>query len=206
MPVVVGCIGFGSLIWQPALRPGGPLEAQGVRGGTVEDGGSWHPDGPTLPLELARHSTQDGQPYLAWVLVPGAAESPALWATLRLPAHAADDLDLSLLLASRALADREEAATHDIGRWPALADDPPRPESAAIDAWLRDQPLDGVVWTALPPRWQGTPQPPATDAALAWLRELEARGEAGHAREYVRNTPAQITSPLRRALTRDLGW
>jgi len=207
MAVSIACLGWGSLLWQPALETGAPLVSEGVRAGLVARGGSWHVDGPALPLELARHSfdTATRSPYLAWVIVPGVARSPVLWARLALAGPSGASVAVALDRAVVALAQREEAATRDIGRWPSeVATDWPCADDIA--AWARARGFDGVVWTALAPLWQAAATPPSVDEACAWCAERAARGEAQHARSYVGRTARQIDSPIRRALAQRLGW
>ncbi|MDO7896938.1 hypothetical protein [Pseudomonas citrulli] len=75
-----------------------------------------------------------------------------------------------------------------------------------IAEWARARQLDAVIWTALPPRFNGMEgQVPSADEAIAYLANLT--GEArDHAREYIRMTPEQIDTPYRRELVRRLGW
>jgi hypothetical protein len=206
MPLAVVCLGWGSLIYKPAHHAGAPLEAQGVRAGQVDAGGSWRADGPRLPLELARsaRSTDPDELYPSWVILPGGPESTTLWAPLRLPDEVGGDLDRGLLHAAHALAAREGVDVSRIGRWP--AGDPADAVTAVIATWADAHQLDGVVWTALTPRWLDAERAPTHDEVLDLLRELSARGAAAYAEDYIRCTPAQTTSPIRTAIERELGW
>ncbi|HET9621552.1 MAG TPA: hypothetical protein VFP84_09310 [Kofleriaceae bacterium] len=206
MTLAVACLGWGSLIWKPANHPGAPLEAHGVRAGLVEAGGTWHDDGPDLPLELARstRAIEADELYPSWVLLPGSPASTTLWAPLDLPEEVGTDRDRALLHAARALATREGTDVSRIGRWPIEA--AASAETEIIAAWADEHRIDAVVWTALPPRWHDAERAPTLDEVLALLRDLAARKAASHAEQYIRATPRQITSPFRAAIERELGW
>jgi hypothetical protein len=207
MALSIACLGWGSLIWKPANRAGAPLERQGIRPGISADGGSWNVDGPMLPLELARNATsEDGAPYSSWVITPGSPDSPAMWAWLDLSPDVGDDVDRALRFAAQALATREGAALSCIGRWHRLSDPMSYAAGEAIAAWAIAHHVDGVVWTALTPRWFDAERAPTRDELLGLLRKLVAEGRAGHAEEYVRRTPAQTRSPYRAEIEAELGW
>jgi hypothetical protein len=196
-------LGWGSLIVKPAHRPDAPLATTGVRPGLVDEGGSWAPDGPALPLELARTAyTPEGTPYPSWVIAPGVRPSPALYAPLHLPVAIASDFQRAMAASVRALAVREGIDESRVGTWPG----PSTAESDTIAAWAASHQIDGVVWTALAPKWLADERAPTEDDVLALVRDLIAKGQASYAEEYIRTTPAQIESPYRRAIERELGW
>jgi len=156
--------------------------------------GNWQPDGPVLPVEFARTS-QDGR--LTLVLTEGAAPVATLWVELEYA---------SVQAARDALRVRERTAPRFAGLWPG-----PAPlhtvGSKAIAIWAADRKLDAVVWTALPPRFQGHDGqgPGSADAAVQYLRGLDEVASA-KAREYVVRAPEQIRTPYRRAFEQQLGW
>jgi hypothetical protein len=77
---------------------------------------------------------------------------------------------------------------------------------ATIAQWLGQQGIDGVVWTALPPRTpEGEMAWPTTEELLAHLQPLEGRARA-RAEEYVRRAPPTIRSARRRRFEAELGW
>src|SRR5205809_11733 len=127
--MTIACLGWGSLVWDP-------------RGLPVQD--TWLYDGPLVRVEFARESS-DGR--LTLVIVPTGPEVRSLWAsfTVNTPADARDTL-----------AKREGVERHrekHIGVWSstdASESDPP-----SISAWARGLRLAAVVWTALPPRFEG---------------------------------------------------
>ena len=62
------------------------------------------------------------------------------------------------------------------------------------------------MWTALPPRSAGVEgRQPSVDEALAYLSSLQGQTRA-HARDYVHRTPADLDTPVRRAIERQLEW
>jgi hypothetical protein len=74
-----------------------------------------------------------------------------------------------------------------------------------IAAWLERQPLDGVVWTALPSRGpDGEETRPDFDRLLGHLKSLD--GEArDRAEEYIRRTPDSIETTYRKRFEEFLG-
>jgi hypothetical protein len=90
--MTIACLGWGSLCWDPQSLP------------VV---GDWHEDGPFLPVEFTRVSS-DGR--ITLVLTDGVQALPVLWAELD-----ATDLDQAI----SALANREDVRRLGaIGRWP----------------------------------------------------------------------------------------
>ncbi|WP_439213775.1 hypothetical protein [Duffyella gerundensis] len=173
----IACLGWGSLIWKTEALP-------------VE--GSWLTDGPQVPIEFSRVS--DGGELSTAICLNGATV-PVLWARL------ATD---SLPAACEALRQREQIPaerTDGVGRLVVG-------ESATgpLSQWARQNQLDAVIWTALPPRFallEG--RIPSVVEAIAWLAGL--RGEQQqHARDYIEQVPAQIDTPYRRAIKQQLGW
>jgi len=181
----IACLAWGSLLWKPGVLP---------------LAGPWRAGGPPLPLEFARVS--DGG-ELAIVLCEGAPDAPTWWAELDVP-------DLSR--ARELLRQREEIDP----RWAGLVGSvsvPPAgdalaagPWHARIAAWAVERGLNGVVWTALPPKSPGGASTlPSADEAVAYLRGLQG-DRAGHARRYVQQVPAEIRTPYRRVIEERLGW
>jgi hypothetical protein len=174
--MAIVCLGWGSLIWKPENLP------------TL---GDWQPDGPELPLEFARQS-KDGRVTL--VLTEGAQVSPTLWAQLDVP-------DISV--AVDRLAKRENTNAARIGMW-----SPQQARTATcsdvIGSWALERGFEGVVWTALPPRWDGqNDHVPTLPRVLSYVASLE--GEAFDlAAEYVFKAPEQVQTPFRAALTQEL--
>lgn len=174
--MTIACVGWGSLVWNPKSLP-----AQLP----------WQVDGPTLPVEYARQS-KGGR--LTLVLVETAALVTTLWAPLRV--HSLSD-------AVEALRMREKTKSGWIGRWPS-AD--PLPFVEEMGVWAEKKALSGVVWTALPPKFNGIDgRVPTAEEAVYYLAGLEGRASTD-AEEYVRNTPRQIRTTYREYLEANLGW
>jgi hypothetical protein len=175
----VDAIGWGSLLWNP---------------GALHCSGGWQRDGPDLGIELARTS-RDGR--LTLELVEAARAAPTLWAELDYA---------SPTQAQEALAGREACDVHSIGLWPGK---PPRhaPAAAAIAAWTAERRLDAVVWTALPPKFNGIEgtAPASEHAAIDCLRSLPGPAQTA-ARRYVERIPSQVRTAFRSAIEAELGW
>lgn len=176
----IACIAWGSLLWKPQ-----PLKLSS----------GWHRDGPLLPLEFCRQS--DDFPELALALCEGARPVPTYWAYL-----ATGDLRAARTM----LGAREQirpGSADCIGSIPSL--DGAR-ENPVIAAWMRAKGLDAVVWTDLPPKFDGVDhRPPSAGQALAWLAGLQG-AEREKAEDYVRRTPAHIDTAYRRLFEKRLGW
>ena len=179
MPIV--CLGWGSLIWDPRELPISP---------------KWETDGPELRVEFARQSS-DGR--ITLVIAEEAIPVPVLWSTLSV-----DSLDD----ARQALAWREGISDsfleRSIGYWCPARISPHR-ESQQIGQWAGSRSLQGVVWTALKPRFEGKPFKPSCDQIISYLSELD-EGSKRVAEKYIRNTPAQIRTSYRETIERELDW
>lgn len=207
VPVIV-CIGWGSLVWEPARAPGLPLASEGVHAGVSGDGGTWRSNGPRLPIEFARHSGRAkrslAEQYVSLVIVEGAGvpDVTTLWAPLVVPTGAGVDY------AAEKLAEREGVPDTDrsIGRYPARRGSR-HPGSAAIEEWAIANKIDGAVWTSLGRNWDGTDgRMPSEAEVLVFLRgQLTREAHAGSER-YIRNAPRQIVTPFRSVIERELGW
>jgi hypothetical protein len=172
------CLGWGSLIWNPR-----DLKVS-----------KWQEDGPALPVEFARVS-QDGR--LTLVLLNEGHHVPFLHARME-----ANDLPAAV----NALAQREGCSASRIGTWKRTDAAPGGLRQQAISAWARERNLDGVVWTALGPRFAGMDgRIPTSNEAVAYLRALAGEVKP-KAEEYVRKTPRQIRTPYRQVLENELGW
>lgn len=156
----------------------------------------WHADGPLLPVEFARFASG---PRLLPVLLDGAPLQPTLWTLSR---------KTSVLAAAADLAVRESVWTHDIGHWTRAE---VMGQTSGIDAvigeWVESKSLDGAVWRAVEPNLPDrTPGVASEQVKLVHLRELVASGRAADAKECFERTPAQIRTPFRELVRRELGW
>jgi len=134
---------------------------------------------------------------LTLALVPGAAPAPTRWAYLDY---------FTAEQAQEALAGREGCRAEFIGLWPGAT--PKHDVGAAVIAdWAKSTGLDAVVWTALPPKFDGVngAVPKDAETALAYLSKLD--GETlERAREYVVRAPSEVRTPFRTAIEAVLGW
>lgn len=176
----IACLGWGSLVWDPR-------ELSIVLGT-----GSWHGDGPSLPIEFARQSSRD---RLTLVTLPEGTLVPTLWAEM-----CVDDIDD----ARSRLKLREGTFTELIGVWPYNGK---YLHSEIIGRWATAKGIDAVIWTALGPKFNAENNRIATLAeAIGYLRSLVDRGLSAFAEEYVRKAPAQISTPFRSAFETEFGW
>lgn len=175
----IGCLAWGSLLWKT-----GPLKLAS----------SWHDDGPMLPIEFARVADAG---ELSTTLCEGMAPQRTWWVLLQ---------DEDLAEARESLRQREQVDVEHpewIGSLPASRS---FFCSEQIGQWLKRQDLDAVVWTALPPRFDGVEgQPPSVDQAVDYLEQLQGEVRA-HAESYVRQIPSSLATGFRKAIEMRLGW
>lgn len=184
----IAVLGWGSLIWCP---------------GSLRIKTRWREDGPKLPIEYARIS-KDGR--LTLVIHPRSAKQPTYWATSELT---------TMRDARENLREREDANPPDIHYVGRDGDDCAGPSDVVgrVRAWLSTHAdIEAAVWTGLPTNWpkrrQGRDFSP--EDAVTYLSELKsARDETktayDRAREYIRNTPRNIQTAVRKAM-RAQGW
>jgi len=178
--MVIACLAWGSLVWDPRELP--------VRG-------KWFCDGPLLPVEFARQS-KDGR--LTLVLVPTGPDVRTFWALFSVD---------TVTVAREAVRKRECIPKKNLEKHVAVwsSGDPNDSNPASITSWARSLRLDAVVWTALPPAFNAEDRAPTEDEAVAYLRGLphEQRRNAAH---YIRMAPRQVDTPYRRRFELEFGW
>ncbi|NIK86839.1 hypothetical protein FHS83_000157 [Rhizomicrobium palustre] len=180
--MIIACIGWGSLIWDPR---GLPIQRQ------------WFNDGPFVKVEFARQSTDN---RITLVIQDTAKPVRALWAIM-------DCSDLNT--ARQALKLREGIGDKnfekDIGHWKDGDAEPSTIQN--LPEWAKVHSLDAVVWTALPPKFKGPPkmENPTVEQVIAHLRSLDGN-QRENAERYVRLAPRQIDTPYRRRIEAELGW
>jgi hypothetical protein len=172
----ISCLGWGSLIWKPEDLPVG----------------KWLSDGPHIPIEFARQSA-DGRMTL--VIAEDGGPVRVLWAPLDVK---------TIDEARKALAHREGCQLNAIGYWSPLVK-PNSKSSATIASWALTKGLDGVVWTALKPKFGDEYRMPSAGEVIGYLTGLSGI-PMEKAKEYVRRAPVQIKTPYRARIEDELGW
>lgn len=175
--MTIACLGWGSLIWDSQDLP-------------LASG--WFEDGPLLRVEFTRQSNNG---RMTLVLESSAPQIISLWAAMQ-----AEDV----ASAKTALMAREGTTngTH-VASW-SLGD--PTPATIAdLPAWADAHGITGVVWTALPSRFNGRTIVPTVDQVTAYLGGLDG-GIRAEAEAYIRRAPRQVNTPYRRAIETALGW
>lgn len=172
--MTIACLGWGSLIW---------------RNDGLNCDENWRTDGPLLPIEFARMS-KGGE--ITLVILGSAAVVPVLWSVMKAPTLAA---------AAEGLRIREGKTRHEwIGTW-SRDGGSTAPHHEAVAGWAHPRNFSGVVWTALPPKWDDEiGKVPALPDILGYLSTLEPAKQA-RARKYILETPRQITTTYRPSLT-----
>ncbi len=145
-----------------------------------------------IPVEFARHSKGD---RITLVIVPGARPVRALWALMD-----SDSLDV----AREQLREREGTIARYINDWSRETDSPKCiPE---LSEWALARNVDHVIWTGLPPRFEGkNHRLPTEEDVLKHLRQLRGTARDG-AERYIRCAPRQIDTEYRRRIEAELQW
>jgi hypothetical protein len=183
MSLKIGCLAWGSLVWDPRTLP---------------RAGSFQADGPELPIEFSRVSL-DGRVTL--VIDANAPKLRTLWVEL-----ATSTLDEAVAALGRREKIAPERWVDWVGRY--RRGDRVRDETGPtdFDAWLETHRLDAVVWTALPSRTPtGELVVPRIEELLAHLAGLGSADRA-RAEQYVRRAPRSVRTPHRARFESELGW
>lgn len=181
--MIIACLGWGSLVWDQRDLP-------------VQ--GSWLKNGLFLPIEFARQSNDD---RITLVCVPGMKLVQCLWALL---------IPTSLSTAREALRVREgvprKHLDDDIGVWTRNQITPNSNISANIGLWASSLGLDAVIWTNLPPKFQGEiGRIPTVEEVVSHLSNLQGQ-KREKAERYIRMTPRQIQTNYRSHIEKMLRW
>ncbi|WP_150685248.1 serine hydrolase [Pandoraea iniqua] len=179
----LACLGWGSLIWDAGKF-------------TVRKG--WFDDGPFVPVEFLRQS-KDGR--ITLVVNSGGLAVPVLWALM----EAKNIEDACHALGEREGIPEKNRSAH-VGTWQRHDHAPPE-AIPSLDQWARSRGIDGVVWTALPPKMEGRPNGyrATADEVVAYLAGLQGRPRI-LAEQYVRKAPRQIDTLFRRRIEAELHW
>lgn len=175
------CLGWGSLIWDSRDLP-------------ISHG--WRDDGPRLPLEFARKSS-DGRVTL--VVCEQGTVCPTLWNTLT---------STSLEEARDALAKREGLPSNKNAAFWTSSSASGHHGTELVEAWANELGFAGVVWTGLPPKSPITEKNydhPSVEDVISHLGSLDG-DSAMRAEEYVRRAPIQIATVYRTHIVAKFGW
>jgi cation transport regulator ChaC len=182
IPMIIACLGWGSLIWDPR---------------TLLVRNEWFTDGPFASIEFTRQSS-DG--HITLVIDRSAVPVRLLWAQM-----ATSDL----AIARESLRDREQITAKEwsslIGSWKRgdLAPD----TIPALSAWAESRGVEAVIWTALEPKFKGRDQgqSPSAQEVIAHLNGLTGP-QRDYAKQYIERAPRQIDTEYRRRIEATLGW
>jgi len=170
----IGVIAWGSLVWNPG---GLAIESE------------WHKDGPFLPIEFARISS-DGR--LTLVLLPGAANIQTCWALSSMQ-------EIEDAVAN--LNEREGCHGRDcVGIWSVELKRSVSKHPGVLDVvarWGAYRGLKAAIWTDLGSNLEKrTGNPLTLPGALAYLKSLD-EDQNQRAAEYIIKAPPQTTTTFR---------
>ncbi len=184
----IAVIGWGSLIWCP---------------GELRISSRWHKDGPLLPIEFTRVST-DGR--LTLVITPGVKKIQTLWALSEFGNF--NDVRGNLQKREETIAENINFAFLNQNYSDLIQLD--------IKNWLQDNKktysLVAAVWTNLPPKkpknLNNNKFPMTESDAIKYVSELQKDNDSvrQQIKRYVRNTPEQIETAIRRRFRENFGW
>jgi hypothetical protein len=180
--MLIACLGWGSLVWDP--------RDLSVRG-------NWFTDGPFLPIEFSRQSSNG---RMTLVLMPTTFPSVrSLWK----PISAVNLAAACKTLGKRECPDRTKPENC-VDYWPSGSRN--RYVSRQVGKWAKGLQIDAVVWTNLPPRFRGEDHLiPSAQEVVTYLRGLHGQ-ERKQAKRYIQMTPKQIDTDYRRAIASKLKW
>jgi hypothetical protein len=174
---MIAILGWGSLLWEKV-----PTFDDLHRG--------WNRNGPEVPLEFSRVSKKRSG-ALTLVIDPMFGTSTTVAWTKSKRTHV-DDAVCDLRC-------REETQVHRIGKL-VLAETVASELDEirqSILVWAREQHLEAVVWTALPPNFKDKTQKDfSVEAAKKYLHDLPSEAKA-KAAEYIWRAPAFVVTALR---------
>jgi hypothetical protein len=174
---LIGCLGWGSLIWDPRDLP---IQRQ------------WSSDGPFVKVEFTRQS-RDGR--ITLVLNANALAVRSLWAVMA---------TADLAEAKEALRRREKCNLSDIASW--SPGDAAPTLILNLPEWAKAHDLQTVIWTGLPPKFNRIDGAvPSADEVVEYLRSL-AGPVREEAERYIRRAPVQVDTQYRRQIEASLHW
>ncbi|GGX98833.1 hypothetical protein GCM10007160_28220 [Litchfieldella qijiaojingensis] len=176
----IACLGWGSLVWDPRELP---IQRQ------------WFDDGPLVHVEFARQS-QDGR--ITLVLAETQIPVRSLWAVMD-----ATELNSAKAQLRKREGIPEKNEVKHIGSWSTRRENPVLIPSLA--GWADAHGIAHVVWTNLPPKFNGKETVPSAEQIVNYLSELTG-AKRNVAERYIRFTPRQIDTEYRRHIEAVLQW
>ncbi|ARV15788.1 hypothetical protein [Polaribacter sp. SA4-12] len=179
----IAILGWGSLYWQPKEL-------------AFDKEFDWENDGPILPIEFARIST-DGR--LTLVITSDGTEVKTLYALSTYKTVNEAILNLAI---------REGSGRKSIGYYDKTSGDF-MPEKfqfkTKIREWIHKTDFDAVIWTNLGEKWLVENLLISSNERCDYLRNLKGNKSA-LAEEYIRKTPVQIETKYRKLIEKELNW
>lgn len=176
----IACLAWGSLVWNPEALP-------------IQR--AWYEDGPFVRVEFLRQSANG---RITLVLDESRTAVRSLWAVMDATETAQAVTDLR-----KREGVLEKNESKHIGVWEAGKPVP----AAIVDIadWAKSKSVDAVVWTNLPPKFDGKDVAPTKAQLIRYLKRLEGTVR-DDAERYIRYAPRQTDTEYRRAIESALGW
>lgn len=183
----IAVLGWGSLIWDPR---------------NLHTTGEWLGDGPQLPIEFARVSDNK---RLTLVLFPSAEKVQVLWNYM-------DTGDLKEAIENLRKREVKRKATKagyigfaeiDNGSYRCNV----IPDIISnIKQWAKEKSINAVIWTDLPSNFKEKTKQEFTDNnVIKYLENLPPEAKE-KAKEYIKRTPPQVQTRMRKVIGERLGW
>ena len=174
----IACLGWGSLIWNP-----GDLKIK------TED---WFSDGPNLPIEFVRISTDK---RVTLVIDKECKPITTLWNLMNTNAFE---------LAFHSLRKREGTIDKRI-HFIKQNDVAENSIQKTIQEWLITKELDVAIWTGLYLNHKTQYKRPSVSEIVHHLKSLK-NSEFKKAKEYIIKTPNQVQTEYRKTIMSELNW
>ena len=176
----IACLGWGYLVWDPR---GLPIQR------------TWFEDGPFIRVEFVR---QSGDGRITLVLEESAKPVRSLWAVM----DTADVENATEVLRTREGIPKKNGKLH-IGVW--SSGEPSPMPIPGLTEWAESHYVQHVIWTALPPKFNGTESTPSVQQVIEYLAGLSG-AKRDNAEKYIRFAPMQIDTEYRRHIEAELCW
>ncbi len=174
----IACLGWGSLIWNPA----------GIK---IQH--HWFEDGPILPVEFTRISNNN---RVTLVIDKEAKPVRTLWALMTTDSLGEAKVSLKIREGIK-----KDSLIHSIGK----DENSENAVHLTVKDWLIEKDIDYAIWTGLSFSKKTDNQRPSIDKIIEHLNSIDLR-ECKAAEEYIRKAPKQIDTEYRRKIELKLGW